>query len=105
MLDRNRVEKTIFSAIDDVNELLLPSQRLAKSPETALMGNESALDSLGLVNLIVATERRVEATFGVSLVLVDQESMSLKESPFRTISALVDYTKDLLDKKMNGAIS
>ena len=101
MPDRARVEKTIFSAIDDVNELLLPSQRLAKSPETVLMGNESALDSLGLVNLIVATERRVEEAFGVNVVLVDQESMSLKESPFKKIGTLVDYTKNLLDKKLN----
>ncbi len=105
MPDRNLVEKTIFSAIDDVNELLLPSQRLAKSSEIALMGNESALDSLGLVNLIVATERRVEKAFGVSIVLVSQESMSLKESPFKKISTLVDYTKSLLDKKMNGVVS
>ncbi len=101
MPDRNRVERTIFSAIDDVNGLLLPAQRLTKSPETALMGDQSALDSLGLVNLIVAVERRVEEAFGVNLVLVDQESMSLKESPFKKIGTLVDYTKNLLDKKLN----
>ena len=96
-----RLEKTLFMALDDVNGLLSASQRLSKSCDTVLTGNDSVLDSLGLVNLIVAIERRVEEEFGVGVVLVDQHSMSLKDSPFRTFGTLMDYTEQLL-KKTNG---
>ena len=99
MADMQQVEKTIFRAVDDLNQLLLSSQRLTKAPETVLSGNDSALDSLGLVNLIVATERRVEEDLGVSIVLVDQESMSMKDSPFRTLGTMIRYTAQLLEKK------
>ena len=105
LVERDQVEKTIFAAIDNVNRLLLPAQRLVKSGETLLTGNDSALDSLGLVNLIVAVERGVEEKFGASITLVSQESMSLKDSPFHSVEALVDYTQSLLEKKMNGAFS
>ncbi len=100
--DRGRLEETIFQAIDQVNQLLLPEQRLTKSPDTALTGNETTLDSLGLVNLIVAVERNIEENFGVGVVLVSEESMSLPESPFRKVSALADYAKILIEKKLNG---
>ena len=103
MVDRLKIEKTIFAAIDQVNLLLLPEQRLSKAGETVLMGNESVLDSLGLVNLIVATERKVEEEFGVGVTLVSEESMSLKDSPFKKVDSLVDYIQILLRKKMNGA--
>ncbi len=103
MIDRSRVQKTIFAALDDVNGLLLPSQRLLKSVDTILMGNDSILDSLGLVNLIVATERKVEEEFGAGITLVSQESMSRPESPFRSVGALAEYVQSLLEKKANGA--
>lgn len=104
MIERSRVQKTVFEAIDDVNGLLLPAQRLSKSVETFLTGNDSVLDSLGLVNLIVATERKVEEEFGVGITLVSQESMSRPESPFRSVGALAEYVQSLLEKKVNGAV-
>ena len=97
------MQKTIFTAIDDLNGLLLPAQRLPKSEDAFLTGNDSVLDSLGLVNLIVATERKVEEEFGVGVTLVTQESMSRPESPFRTVGTLADYVQSLLEKKTNGA--
>jgi hypothetical protein len=44
-----------------------------------------------LVSLIVAIEREVEDIFGVTLTLVDERALSMKESPFRSIQSLVDY--------------
>lgn len=105
MIDSSRVQKTIFAALDDVNGLLLPAQRLPKSVDTLLTGNDSVLDSLGLVNLIVATERKVEEEFGAGITLVTQESMSLSESPFQSVGTLAEYVQSLLEKKTNGAVS
>ena len=43
------------------------------------------------VSLIVAIEREVEDMFGVTLTLVDERALSMKESPFRSIQSLADY--------------
>jgi len=53
-----------------------------KSPDLVLYGGAGKLDSIGLVNLIVATEQRLEDIFEISLTLADEKSMSQRNSPF-----------------------
>ena len=49
------------------------------------------LDSLDLVNLVVATEQMIEDELGVSLTLADEKVLALEESPFQTIGTLVSF--------------
>ena len=49
------------------------------------------LDSLGVVQLIVEVEQRVEAQHGISLTLANDKAMSQKNSPFRTVGVLADH--------------
>jgi acyl carrier protein len=70
---------------------LPPDRQLIKARETRLLGSQSVLDSMHLVNLIVAIEREVEDIFGVMLTLVDERALSMKKSPFRSIQSLADY--------------
>jgi acyl carrier protein len=72
------------------------SQKDGSSPEltgesTYLIGSGSLLDSLGLVNLIVDLEQRLENEHGISITLADERAMSQKHSPFRTVGSLADY--------------
>ena len=69
--------------------------------ETRLFGGNSKLDSLGLVNLIVAVEQNIEDEFDITITLADERSMSQKHSPFRTVGSLVDYIEMLLKEKLN----
>ena len=50
---REEITQIIFSAIDEVNLMLPKDRRLEKSFQTTLSGDSAALDSLGLINLIV----------------------------------------------------
>jgi len=93
---REQVLQVIYGAVDDANEALPPERRLEKSPETILYGVGGKLDSLGLVNLIVATEQRIEEVFGVVVTLADERAISQQHSPFRTIGSLADYAVTLL---------
>jgi acyl carrier protein len=86
----------LYEAVDDINRQRSGDPALDKSPETALYGSSSELDSLGLVNFIVAAEQRIEAGFGQSIVLADDRALSHEPSPFRTIGALADYVEVLL---------
>ena len=96
MIKNEKIIQVIFSAIDEVNQQLPKEQQLEKSIDTVLFSSSGKLDSLGLVNLIVATEQRIEEEFDVTITLADERAMSQENSPFRTIGTLADYISFLL---------
>jgi acyl carrier protein len=98
---RTQVRDALYEAVDEVNELLPPEEQIAKSPETVLFGSTGRLDSLGLINLIVAVEKRVAARFHVSITLADEKAMSQKHSPFQTMASLIQYVTQILETKRN----
>jgi hypothetical protein len=91
-----RILESLYAAIDDVNRERPSDRLLAKAPDTALYGSASDLDSLGLVNFIVAAEQRIHEAFGKSLVLADDRALAQDPSPFRSVGALADYIEVLL---------
>jgi acyl carrier protein len=91
MNDPENIVTAIYRAVDWINGELRPDRQLIKARETRLLGSQSVLDSMHLVSLIVAIEREVEDMFGVTLTLVDERALSMKESPFRSIQSLADY--------------
>jgi len=94
-----RVSKAIFKAVEDYNRQRPPEAPvLQKTMETSLYGKSGELDSIELVTLIVATEQRIEEEFGVVLNLADDRALSQKNSPFRAISSLAQYTCSLLQQ-------
>ncbi|MCL4267598.1 MAG: acyl carrier protein [Anaerolineae bacterium] len=96
MTDIERTTEAVFQAIDELNDILPPERRLQKSPDTVLYGSGGRLDSLELVNLIVAAEQNIEDEFGVPITLADERAMSQRNSPFRTVATLVAYITALL---------
>jgi D-alanine--poly(phosphoribitol) ligase subunit 2 len=96
MIDGEKVIQAIFDAMDEINEQRPESRQLEKSADTVLFGESGLLDSLGLVNLIVAVEQRLEDDFGVSVALADEKAMSRRSSPFRTVKTLADYAASLI---------
>ena len=59
--------------------------------DTVLVGSEPVLDSLGVVQLIVEVEQRVEQEHNISVTLANDKAMSARNSPFRTIGVLADH--------------
>lgn len=96
MSQNAKVLSLIYEAIDEVNEQLPASQRLEKSPETVLFGKSAQLDSLGLVNLVVAIEQGLSDQFNVAVMLANEKAFSQKSSPFRTVGSLAEYVEGLL---------
>jgi acyl carrier protein len=99
MKTEERVVKAIFSAIDEVNLQLPTEKRLEKSIKTALLEGSGKLDSLGIVNLIVAAEQNVEQEFGIPINLIDEEVLSQNDSPFSDVNALVCHIARILEEK------
>ena len=66
--------------------------------DTILLGDGGAVDSLGLVRLIMTVERQVEDDFGVPVSLTDEKAMSQRNSPFRSVGALTSYIASCLGR-------
>src|SRR5262245_8981787 len=96
---REEILRLVYAAIDEVNVQTVNGAPLQKSPDTALLGGDQGIDSLMFVNLIVALEEQIETNLGKSVVLVDENSMSLQEHPFRTVGTLASYVERLVDSQ------
>ncbi len=90
------IEQLVLEAVREINERLLPSQQLSLGLNTVLLGNQSSLDSLGFVDLILDIEQRVRDNFGVSVTLADERAFSLERSPFRDIGSLCQLLNERL---------
>jgi acyl carrier protein len=99
---KNDILDAVYAGIDQLNRQNPDSKPIRKAPDTPLYGSESALDSLGLINLIVAVEQRVEQRLRVPITLADDRALSQEVSPFSSVQALVDYIDKLLQEQKNG---
>lgn len=62
--------------------------------ETPLFGNDSALDSIGLVTILAEFEAAINDEYGTELVLADDRAMAMKRSPFRTPARLLEFAAE-----------
>jgi acyl carrier protein len=102
MTEREKILHSIYAALDEVNEQLPDDQQLEKSPDTVLLGESGKIESIDLVNILVATEENVEEAFGVPLSITDERAVSEKNSPFTTIGTLCDFITNLLKENVDG---
>ncbi|HMF97862.1 MAG TPA: hypothetical protein VKE96_26360 [Vicinamibacterales bacterium] len=93
--------QSVAGTDDVVRDVVLQAMRLANlaredsaqldvSPEAPIFGPDSALDSLGLVALLLDIEDGLRG-IGCEVVLSDERAMSQQRSPFRSVPALVAY--------------
>ncbi|HXI26864.1 MAG TPA: hypothetical protein VNG89_00525 [Vicinamibacterales bacterium] len=84
------VREVVLQAMRLANLAREESAQLEVSAEAPIFGPDSALDSLGLVALLLDIEDGLRAV-GCEVVLSDERAMSQKRSPFRSVPALVGY--------------
>ncbi|MEQ8747652.1 hypothetical protein [Pyruvatibacter sp.] len=82
---------SVFEAIDEVNMQLPAHQHVTKTPATALTGDQSPLDSLALINLIVALEEVIARQRGEALQLLDEDLLGEPDGPYSTPATLAAY--------------
>jgi acyl carrier protein len=99
---RTQLRDAVFAAIDELNAQRPPHERLPKALDTALTGEHGPLDSLAFVNLIVALEQRLDAMFGTTMSLLDDERLDPTAGQFRTVQALIDYLETMRVPHANG---
>jgi acyl carrier protein len=80
----------IYQTIDEVNRQLPRASALAKSPGTVLTGEGGALDSLGLITLLVGIEEALQSK-GFQLAVLDEDALAEAGGPYRTVGSLRDW--------------
>lgn len=81
--------RLVTEAVHEVHEIPVTAA-------TPLLGENTQLDSLDFVNIIVAVETKVEAAFGKHITLVDEKAFSSTRSPFRTVGTLITFIEERL---------
>lgn len=89
-----QIQNAIVAAVQEVNLTLPVHMQLSSDPEAVIFGKGGALDSLGLVNLVLAVEERLERA-GVKISLTDERAMSQHRSPFRSIQSLTNFVAEV----------
>ena len=93
------IKKSILSAIAELNEdWNIPSLE-NPGQDTVLLGEQSKIDSMGLVILIALVEENIKEKLGVDLVLADDRAFSRNNSPFRSVGTLEEYVLECLHKR------
>jgi hypothetical protein len=80
----------VYDAIDAVNPQLPQARRLAKSPATIIVGPSGSLDSLGIVNFLIALEERTDA-LGTPVQLLDDTAFIDASGPLRSVDSLAHH--------------
>ena len=95
------IASLVQDAVDDFRATL-PEGELAAdlTDETVLFGEDGAFDSLGIVNVVVLTERRIEDAYGVTVSLADEDALAGEENPFRTLGTYTLFVKSLVEKSL-----
>ena len=94
-MDREEIVEVIIKAFNDYFET--EDIQGEVDSDTILYGNESALDSMGLVNVVIDIESFFHAQ-GHKIALTSERAMSRKSSPFRSVSTLADFIMELIEE-------
>lgn len=100
-MTRKKIQKLIFDALVMVNHARDENEKIPITAETALLGNDGYLDSMGLVGLLIDVEESLQNE-GIRISLSDERAMSEKNSPFRNVPALTDYIVNLIGNVENA---
>ncbi|GBD88598.1 hypothetical protein BMS3Abin03_02534 [bacterium BMS3Abin03] len=95
----DKVYKCIIKTIEEFNEELDKKVDISKGRETELFSGNSVLDSLGLVNLIVAIEENLAEEFDTNITITSEKAMSRRVSPFLNVGTLTDYITEILKEE------
>jgi acyl carrier protein len=99
MAHDERIAKAVYAAVDEVNEQLPAGVEIEKTLDAPLYGASGKLESLDFVTLIMEVEEKINAEFGTSITIADENLLSKEKSPFSTLGTLIEYLEEVLKQE------
>ena len=87
--------EAIRSAVAEINLSLPQERQISTDPDATLFGEGGQVDSLGLVNVVMAAEQHISDLSGGDIVLASEAAMSRRRSPYRTLRRLAEYAVEV----------
>ncbi len=95
-MERNEILNIVVSAVKDLVETFPEVDRIEVSEQTVLFGQNSQIDSLSLVSVVVDLEAIFYDRYNLELSLTDDRAMTRTISPFDSVKNLIDYIHELI---------
>ena len=86
-----KILSIIYEAIEEVNTQLPEGQFLKKDPETPLHGEDSNIDSLGLIIFMVNLEQKLTINLGKTVSLTNNPNLLSDEKALQSINSLSEF--------------
>jgi len=88
-----KLDEIIEVVLESFSEILKQDkiEDIKINRKTEIFGQKSILDSLQLVNLIVKIEEVIFEKTGKEIVIVDEASIIVGDSPFQTVQSLSEF--------------
>ena len=99
MSENIRIRSAIYSALEELNQMSPPDQHIPAEEDAKLAGVGGRLDSLGLVNLIVLVEQKLEEQMCASISLMDGDLADGNISRFESVGSLTAYVTSLIEQR------
>jgi 2-phospho-L-lactate transferase/gluconeogenesis factor (CofD/UPF0052 family) len=92
-METAEIEALVLSTIRLANQARPADKRIEESPTAVIFGSGSALDSIGLVTLLIDIEDALRER-GVEVLLIDERAVSQQRSPFRDVPSLTAHIQE-----------
>ncbi len=99
-MTKQEITATVIKQVENLNDTFLESQKIIVDENTVLFGNGSSIDSLSLVSMIVELEMLFSEEYGFDISLTDDKAMTREINPFDSVSSLVDFVFEIINKKI-----
>ena len=86
------IDKAIVNICNDSSGKVV----IVNSPDFTLLGSDSSIDSLTLVNLFIEIESLIEKDLGREVSVVTESSFDSDSQPFKNIANLILHLDELL---------
>lgn len=93
---KEKIFSIVARSVEELNKELGYASLRNVNDETPLYGGNDSLDSLTLVTLISMVEAEVNDAFDSSVLLASEKAMSMRNSPYRNVGALVGFIEQEL---------
>jgi len=84
-------------SIEEVNASLDKKQHIVFDNQFKLLGEDSSVDSLTLVRLIIAVEENISLRTKKNISVVDESVLSEESNPFFSINSLLHHIEVLIN--------
>lgn len=98
-MERQQILDIVKNQVELLKDTFPEEEQFEVINDLVLFGQDSKVDSLSLVSLIVDIEALFFDEYDVEISLTDDNAMTRPISPFSTISTLTDYIFEIVTKK------